>query len=645
MLASRMVGGRGAAGLSLALFVVVNLAAITVSAADMAIVIDARDLPRKLLSSRITIPLEARPDGTASVVSLWYPKWVPGSHGPGGPVQNVAGLRISDAEGKRLEWRRAAGEVYRVDVQVPNDCRTLIVEMQYITNQPSTGSMGHDSFGSAEIGIVSASTLLMIPEGVSIDETQIDTSVHLPTGWFASCALRPKPMDESNAQSSAIQFEPTSLRDLVDSPLMCGVHRKIYNLVEANQTIPPHEMHVFSEAAAVLDIDPELQRKFSSMVAQTAKLFESHPYDSFTFLLATSDTLERNGLEHSRCSLNVLGQRSLQDAKRLKGWDRLLVPHEYLHAWCGKYRRPAGMCTHNFQASKDTELLWVYEGLTQYLGEVIEARSGFMTQDEFLHRVAVEIRRATHVQGREWRSLVDTGACSHILRARSDAWPGLRRSQDYYMEGMLFWLEADIIIRKASGGQRSLDDFCRAFFRCDSSDLHPKPYSRSEIVETLDSIVAFDWDGLIKRRVESLVEQYDASFINDLGYTVTFTDDDTWIPGSTFRKSSGLDGLDSIGAVLSTDGRVADLLVGSPSHQAGLGPGMRILAIDGHAWSVDRMRDALIESRETGRIKLLVENGDLIQPHELEYGDGIRFMKLKPNSEDNDMLKAIVAPL
>ena len=608
---------------------------------ELSIEIDATNLPRRLLESTVRIPVtkKIRSGKNKETVALWYPKWVPGSHGPGGPIGNVGGLRVTDGQGNKLAWSRSVGKFHRIEVSVPAATKEIQVQMRYICNQPTTSSAGLDSFGSQLLGFISNNTVFTYPEVINIDKDRVKYSFKLPDGWKAASAL--PGINQQKLQDN----EAVSIRRFIDCPVMCGLNHKPYVLTkEHDGKISPHRLHIFSEAESVLNLPEQMVDRMRKMVHQSAKLFDSQPFEQFDILLATSDILGRNGLEHSSSSFNILGQRSFQDPKKLKGWDRLLVPHEYIHAWCGKYRRPAGMVTKDFHTDKKTELLWVYEGLTQYLGELVEARSGLMSPDEFRHRVATEVRAAMHQQGRDWRSLADTAACSDILRKGSDSWPRLRRSQDYYMEGMLFWLEADAIIRDKSEGKKSLDDFCHAFFKYEPGGTHPKPFDRDEIVQTLGKTVEFDWDGLIRRRIEALVDRYDLSFVQRLGYTVQFSNAKPSIPATTFRRVGGVDLLDSIGAVIETSGVVKDLLLGTPADKAGLGPGMKIIAVNGHKFSQNRMQDAISMSANTGTIVLMVESGDSFVNKTIDYAGGPRFMQLVRNEKHTDVLAEIVKP-
>ncbi len=608
---------------------------------SMQIEIDLRDLPRKLIHAELTVPLPPAPEGERTV-ALWYPKWVPGSHGPGGPIANVAGLKIADAAGNLLPWKRTPGEVYRLEVTVPGPVREMRISLRYIADQPTTTSFGHDCFGGSHLGVISPGTLLLYPETADIDRDQIAVRLRLPRRWRSATAL---PLTEAPHDAAGIRrYQAVSLRTFVDSPIMCGEHYTAFDLVEEDRQaqIPSHTLHVFGDDAAGSQLDKEVVAKLRGMVTQTAALIGSHPFDRFDILLAVTDELPKNGLEHARSTFNVLPPSSLKSLDAWKGWDRLLIPHEYLHAWCGKYRRPAGMVTTNFHAPQDTELLWVYEGLTQYLGELIEARCGLMSKSEFRDRLTVELRRAVHQQGRQWRTLADTGAASHILRAGSPNWSGLRRSQDYYMEGMLFWLEADALIRQRSGGAKSLDDFCRKFLGSQSRSGVPLAFTRQDVVQDLRSIADVDWDGLIQRRIESLQETFQPAVADELGYDFRLTPDAPNIPATTFRRTSSVDVLDSLGMSLSRDGSVQDLLLGSPADRARLGPGMKVLGVNGHKWKGSRLTAELVERQDGRPIELLVEDGGELRTIQLHYRGGPRYWTLRQRENEPDLLEAIL---
>lgn len=621
----------------------------------MSIVIDARDLPRQLLTASLAIPCKA--SNKTEQLNLWYPKWVPGSHGPGGPIANVAGFEIANQDGVPLEWKRAAGEVYCLQVTVPAKTEELRVRIRYIANQPTTNSMGHDTFSSSMLGIISPGTVLMYLEADNIDEKMISTKLLLPRDWQAASAL-PR-TTSATAAKEEISYEETSLRNFVDSPIMCGRCYRSVELVDSDALaksanapqLAPHTLHLFSEIPSALNLDVGILNCLKAMVVQTAKLTGSQPFDHFDILLAITDELPANGLEHSRSTLNVLPTSALRSKGALKGWSRLLIPHEYLHAWCGKYRRPAEMVVSDFHTAKGTDLLWVYEGLTQYLGEVIEARSGLMNIEEFRDRVSVELRNALHQQNRHWRPLVDTAAASHVLRDGSRSWPKLRGGQDYYMEGMLFWLEADAVIRTQSKGKKSLDDFCHKFFMVTKGPTatkefsKPKAFTREEIISTLQAIAPYDWEGLIRRRVESTRETFDPQVATLLGYDFKPSANGPRIAANTFRFPGGIDHLDTLGLMLSGDGVVTDIRLESVADRAKLAPGMKIIGIEGRKWNRATLEEAVQQSANSPAINLLVEDGEYLRPVQLQYYDGPRYLSLNRVDGKEDLLERILQSL
>ena len=608
--------------------------------------IDARELPRKLLTAELSIPIKS--SKKPQDIALWYPKWVPGSHGPGGPIENVAGLTFSDQDNKPLKWSRSPGEVFRVLVKTTPQTTAIRASIRYITNQPSTNSFGHDTFGSRMVGVISPNTVLLYPETADADKALITTTLRLPKDWKSATAIPQSAHDEA---TSTYAYDAVSLRNFVDSPIMCGLHYRRYDfeLSDDQTKVSPHSLHVFSESPTAVNLDDSIVEPLKKMIVQTAKLTGSQPFDRFDILLAATDLLPPNGLEHSRSTLNVLPPRDLSSMGSLKGWSRLLIPHEYLHTWCGKYRQPAEMAKHNFQTPQGTDLLWVYEGLTQYLGEVIEARSGFMNLSEFRDRVGVELRNAAHQQNRQWRPLVDTAAASHILRDGSNTWPKLRGSQDYYMEGMLFWLEADAIIRSQTNNKKSLDDFCHKFFAVAEPTATfqyspPKPYTRKEIVSTLSDIVKYDWDGLIKRRVESVRNGYDPQVADLLGYEFAAKAERPRIPPNTFRYSAGIDHLDTLGMTLSGDGTVVDVKLGSPADQVKFAAGTKIVAVNDHRWNRSVLDDAIQNSEANPLINLLIEDGELLKLVQLHYDGGPKYLSLVRDEAKPDLLEQILAP-
>lgn len=593
--------------------------------------IDARDLPRKLLSATVRLPVESTAGGS---IAVWYPKWVPGSHAPGGPIANVAGLTFESSAGETLAWKRTPGEVYRFEVDVPETCQEIVARMRYITNQPTTNSSGLDSYGSTTVGMISPNTVLLYVEGAHIDQQMVATSLRLPEGWSVASALRPA----EEARLGTVAFQPASLREFVDSPIMCGPHRREYNLTKEGVDAPPHYLHVFTDDAET-ELPAAILQRLENMVTQTSHLVGSHHFERFDVLLGLTTKLNANGLEHLRSTFNILPPSAMSSVGAWKGWNRLLIPHEYLHAWCGKYRRPKNMFTTDFHTPKGTELLWVYEGLTQYLGELVEARSGIMSEAEFLHRFEIEVRRAIHQQGRQWRSLGDTAAASHVLRNGSPAWSSLRRSQDYYMEGMLLWMEIDAILRQTTSGEATLDDFCRTFFA--ATTPLPRPYDRQEVIDTLTDLADYPWEDLFARRVDAINSNLADGYVEQFGCSLEIADKPSSIPGGTFRFISGVDLLDSIGATFSATGNVSEILLGSAADAAKLAPGMTVTAVNDRKWSRRAMLDAIKKSTDEPLV-LTIADGDRLVKYPVVYTGGSKHMVLtKPDVEDSIFSKIL----
>ncbi len=623
----------------------------SVTAYTMSLEIDATDLHRKLLYGTTTIPVAAYMPNAADhedgrILELWYPKWLPGTHGPGGPVHNIAGLYIENEDGDVIDWTREPGEVYKINVDVPTNTDDLRVTIRYITNQSTANSTGVDSFGSELIGFVSANTVMLYPDDVPVNQIMVTAFITLPDEWSAASALDVVDPDSVDAASAGntIRYQPVSLERLVDSPIMAARYLKTYNLNEKDikDDIPPHRLHIMSEAESVMDIPDDVHEAYQRMVTQTARLVGSHHFDSFDILLATTNALSRNGLEHMDCTFNVLGQRSMQSLKGLRGWDQMLLPHEYLHAWCGKYRRPAGMATDNFHDPKGTELLWVYEGLTQYLGEVIEARAGFLAEEEYEWSLLNSIRSYHHRQGRDWRPLDDTAAASHTLRSGSRNWSHLRRSQDYYAEGALLWMEADALIRNATDNAKSLDDFCHLFFEYKADAPSPRPFDRQEIIDTLNRVHTYDWDTFITNRAEQPKERFGLGLAKELGYQIQYSN--TPPEGANNARMDTLDARDSIGATFSSSGSVRTVLLGSPADIAGLGPDMKIVGVGEYVWSRDRFVDAIADSVRTGEIALMLVSGDKYITKTIVYDGGPRFLHMVKSDKKNTLLSDILKP-
>ncbi len=589
--------------------------------------VDARELPRKLLHAKMTFPV------TNGETSFWYPKWIPGIHAPRGPVENIAGLRFESPAGDTIKWTRDPVELYQFHVAVPDGVRRLVAELDYVSNQPNSNSGGIDSYGDAFIGSINLNTCLLYPDGVAQDDIKYRLTLRLPEGWKHASSLA-----VACSENGWIEFEPVTLEVLVDSPIICGEFLRTFAFITGN--FPTVHYHLNSESAGALQLDDRKLKLFESLATQAARLFKTAPFEEYHFLVNASDELPGMGLEHSSSSLNGVPEQTFRDDKKWQIYIDVL-PHEMAHAWCGKWRRPAGMVTRNFHDPKQTGGLWVYEGLDQYLGHLMFVRSGFITPEQNAEVLARTISRLTNQKGRQWRPLKDTAIDSWHLRGGNKSWGNLRRGQDYYSEGMLIWMEVDAIIRRATDGQKSLDDFVETFFKHTAGDGLVKPYDRPEVISTLNDLVEFDWTAFFDERVSNTQEELPLTGVERLGYRLEYTAE----PSEWVKLMEGqfkyVDAIDSIGIGVRDTGAVTGIVPGSPADKAGLAPGQQIVGVNGRKFSTDRFKEGIADTTTKRSLELLTLKGDLYETVKIDYAGGARHVKLVRNPEEPDILTGI----
>ena len=623
-----------------ALFAVLSLYVFTLSAfagapVGISLDVDAREISRSLLHARLEIP--ARP----GELVVWYPKWIPGVHAPAGPVQNLAGLRFESAAGDILEWKRDEVEMNRFLITVPAGADRVIAKLDYICNQPTTSSSGVDSFGNSKVGVINWNTVLLYPEDASIDTMTASVRLQLPAGWRFGTALAAA----IKAEGTSLAFESMTLRRIVDSPLICGEHFRSIELTGKNT--PPGFLHITSEASSAIAIDDKLIAQYRKLYTETLALFGGARFESYHFLLVCSDTVPRNGLEHLASSFNVVGERDLIEDKKRKGWAAYLLPHEFVHAWCGKFRRPASMITSSFHKPERTKLLWVYEGLTQYLGEVLAVRSGLLTFEEHLPALAGKLEWLMHQDGRRWRALEDTAIASWLARGHSVPWSQLRRGQDYYDEGLVVWLEADALIREKTDGKKSLDDFCKKFFAVDHEKMPiVMGYELNEITGLLRELAEQDWDQFFADRVSKPRDTLALDFLNrTLGYRLQYNARPSEYLTERDKDRKQVSVTASLGLSVGDDGKISTIIPGSPADRAGLAGGMTIAGVNERKFSGQRLKDGVADSVTRGKVELLVLDGEVFRAIPLNYSEGPKYLELTRATDHPDSLSTIFKPL
>ena len=587
--------------------------------------VDATDAPRKMLHAHLVFP--AQP----GKVTLLYPKWIPGEHGPNGPITDVVDLKFS-AAGKTLTWQRDAEDMFAFRMDVPAGTEQLDADFNFLL-PPSSGAFSSSASSTAKLLDLSWNHVVLYPEGSDIRELQYTASLKLPTGWQFGTAL---PI--ANRFGATTEFKTVSLERLVDSPVIAGEHFRTFGLAQD----PPQFLHVVADSDAALALKPEDQRHFSHLVAETGALFGARHYDSYHFLLTLSEHVGHFGLEHHESSDNRQPERYLVD-EDLRKVMALLLPHEMTHSWNGKYRRPAGLATTNFHQPMKGELLWVYEGLTDYYGLVLAARSGLWTNQNFREWLAIDAARLDYQAGRKWRPLADTTIAAQLLYLARGEGTARRRSVDFYPEGDLIWLEADTLIRQKTDGRRSLDDFCKKFHGGESGPPKVVPYTIEEIVRTLNEIASYDWNSFFQSRVYNATPRAPLGGIEASGWQLAFTNSVPDMLKSIESAHKGTDMSFSLGFAVKEDGGIADVIPDSPADKGGMAAAMKLLAVNGRHWSPTILREAVKAAKtNTAPIELLVENEDYFKTCKLDYHDGERYPILVRDSSKPDLLESIL---
>ncbi len=600
--------------------------------APMLLEVDAREVSRKLIHARMEIPVQP------GKLALWYPKWLPGNHSPAGPIENIGGLRLETLAGKSVPWRRDETDVFRIETKVPEGVDRIVVKLDYICNPPTTGAMGNACYANESLALISWIACLLYPEGKKLDELPVKTTLLIPEKWRFGSALTVTSQAEDR-----IEFDTETLRDLVDCPLICGANVRSIQL--KTQTGPPVFMHLTSESPSALQLDDNALDAYANVANQAMALFGGAHFTSYHWLVICSDEVPRMGLEHLSSSINALKERDLIDDKKRQGYRTAgLLPHEFAHSWCGKHRRPAGMLTSDLHTPQQTSLLWVYEGLTTYLGDILTVRSGLMTTNQYLPVLAMTVDELMIIHGRQWRSLEDTAISSYLLRAPSPNWSLLRRSQDYYEEGLLLWLEADTIIRQQSDGRRSLDDFCKEFMGAQRGSKIVA-YDRAEIIDALQKVAKYDWENFLHERVDVPQETLPLSVIERCGYRLQYAPKPSEFAQEVEREFKFIGESSSIGAFFAESGEVWGVVPGMAAAKAGLDAGMAIQAVNGRKFSRQRLTDAIAESVTRRQIEFLVLEGQAFRTIKVPYADGPKHLELVRDPAKPDLLMSILKPI
>lgn len=581
--------------------------------------VDATDAARNLVHSKLTIPVKPGP------LTLFYPKWIPGEHSPTGPINDLVGLKLS-AGGKPIPWRRDDVEMFAFHCDIPQGVTLLDVTLDD-ASQPETTA-------SAKLARIKWNRVLVYPQGMSSDAIVVKASLNLPSGWQFASAL---PVASEN--KNQFQFKEVSLTQLVDSPAIIGANFRKLPLTSAGMM---HEIDIMADTTAALELKPETLTGLRALVQEAYALFGARHYRSYKFLVTLSDHGGSEGLEHHESSEDGVGEKAFSDELELLDFAELMG-HEYAHSWNGKYRRPAGLATPDFEQPMRGELLWVYEGLTQYLGKVLPARSGLWSAENFRDAMAAVAAEYENQSGRQWRPLVDTAIAVQFTYPSPRAWMNYRRRVDYYDEGSLIWLDADVLIRTRSNGKLSLDDFCRRFHGGQDTGPVVRSYTFDDVVNTLNEVTPYDWRGFLNARVNAINPHAPLGGITNGGWKLVYTDKpNTQIRIADHARKS-VDLSYSLGMLLKEDGTVMDVNPNFVAFKSGLAPGMKIVSVNGRAWSTDVLHEAITAAKSgTAPMELLVENGSFQETYKLNYHDGERYPHLERDNTRPDALGDVI---
>ena len=596
------------------------------SAPSIFIHVDATDAPRKIFHAQLTIP------AAAGSLTLYYPKWIPGEHGPTGPIEELMGLKFS-GNGQTLKWRRDLLDGWTFHVEVPEGVTSVEASLDYAAPAVEGGIYTGGMSATAKLTVLSWNTVVLYPAGWTSDQLRYTASIRLPEGWKFGT-----PLPIASEEGNEIKFNSTSLTTLVDSPVIAGEYLRIVPLAEN----PHQEMDIAADSAAALDAPAEVLEDYKAVTDQAFKLFGARHFRDYHFLYTLSDHTAHFGLEHHESNDSRVDERGLVDPDRRLLYAGLLT-HEYVHSWNGKYRRPADLATPDYEKPMQTDLLWVYEGLTSYLGDLLSARSGLRTPEQLRDSVALIAAALDHRPGRVWRNLQDTADGVPAMQDAPAQWLSWRRELDYYDEDVLNWLWVDTIIREQTHNKKSIDDFCHLFHGGKSGPPEVKTYTFDDIVNALNQVAPYDWRGFWTERLTNHGPGAPLGGIERSGWKLVY--DST--PSELFKISEHVDeeiNVDySVGLLLKQDGGIIDTIEGMPAAKAGIGPGMKVIAVNGRRFSADVLHDALAAGKDdSAPLELLVENTEYFKTYKLDYHGGDRYPHLVRDESKPDMLSDII---
>jgi predicted metalloprotease with PDZ domain len=587
--------------------------------------VDATDLTQQIFKVRMTIPVQAGP------LTLLYPQWLPGNHGPSGPLTQLAGLKLS-AGGKPVAWTRDPVDVFAFHLTVPAGATTLDAEYQYLS--PLDSAQGRNTMTDDILGVQWAS-MTLYPAGYNSRRITVQPNLVLPAGWQFGTAL-----ETDQRVGASVKFKPLDLDTLIDSPLFAGRYFKRIDLNPGAKV--PVMLNIVADSPEQLDAKPEQVNLHRAMVQQALKLYGSQHYKHYDFLFAISDEFGGIGREHHQSSENGVKTGYFTEWNKSEA-GRDLLPHEYTHSWNGKFRRPAGQDVPNLNTPLQNSLLWVYEGQTQYWGGVLAARSGLVSPAYTRDTLAATAARYDNTRGRTWRPVQDTVNDPIINGRRPLGWGNWQRAEDYYSEGSLIWLDVDTRIRELSNERRSLDNFAKDFYSINDGSFTPAHYTFEDVVAALNKVQPYDWATFLRTRVEDIAPKAPLDGLARAGWKLVYTDTPSEASKNADERIKGADFSYSLGFAVKADGGIINVVWDGPGFQAGLAANSSIVAVNNRAYKPEVLKAAVKDAKgSTAPISLLVKKGNVFRTIALDYHGGLRYPHLERIPGTKDRLDTIL---
>lgn len=574
----------------------------------VSLAVDATDLTHKVFQIKQRLPLQG-----AGPVTLLYPQWQGASHAPTGQVGRVAGL-VMRSGGRQVAWTRDAADPFAFHVRPPAGARELEVAFTYVS--PRSGNLAM----SRNVVNVGWSNLLLYPAGFAAHRISVAAQVQLPAGMQFATSLAVDGRD-----GDVVRFKAAALDTLVDSPLLAGRHARTWPL--SDRPGLQVTLSAFASQPEDLVLDDASLAKFRASVAEVQAMFGASRREPYQFMVVLDERMGGpGGIEHRHCTEVFVPANYFTRAQdNLRNLD--LAVHEYVHAWNGTQFLPAGMKTRNFSEPLQNSLLWVYEGLTQYLGKVAAARGGMRTLDEALDDLAIDAARTQVQPSRAWKPLRDSVYDPITISGRGIEWPDFTGKKDYYVDGVLLWLAADVEIRTRTAGHKSLDDFVRLFFgnrKGDPAAAHT--YTEADLYAALNQVSPGDWKRFFDARLDALDSAALMAALERGGYRLAYTAD----PTETYRQDALDRGVDdylfSLGLSVGKTGALRAVRWDGPAFRAGLTVGAKLLRVNGQPYDAHGLKAAVTSGAP---LTLAAElEGERLEVR-IEANSGLRYPRLE----------------